>query len=282
MADKKFVVLDKSYLMASSAQSLLSVFEEYDFLLLDVLIYELAKAEPEKRAREFKKFPAVDKPFYPVSHCGVFLNQELVHHEACKKPSEALRNVDYSINKSLSDPKYKLAPHLDQAFKKRQEEVFVETEYFLQDIDLFRAEYFHELKNIQSEKVRDELESKIVSDRDFFIKHYDRIEIDQKLHPGQIKIPIEKIDDRWITYRWLQVRGLFTLDLATRYPSTDVIRSSKGAMERLRHDILDAQYLTLATIQGSFAVQEEKLIRWWNLLCPDGDLLTIPPLKTIE
>ncbi|MYN09204.1 hypothetical protein [Pseudoduganella aquatica] len=273
---KKFVVLDKSYVMASSTAGLRSLFEEYDFLLPEAFTYELAKATPEKRAKEFRKFPTVDKPFYPVPHVGVFLNQELTYHQACAKPSEGLRNIAYGHVKDFSDPKYVLAPHLAQALEKRREEVFLDTEVFLQDIDLFRAEYAHQLKNIQREEVRYELESKIVNDRDVFLRHYDQLKVDQKLNPGKVKIPAEMIDERWITYRWYQVRGLFALDLAARYPDTDVIRSSEAAMEKLRHDVLDAQYLTVASIQGSFAVQEEKIKRWWKLLCPNGDLLAIP------
>lgn len=275
MNAKKFVVLDKSYVMASSATGLRSTFEEYDFLLPEVFLYEVAKATPEKRAKEFRKFPTVEKPFYLVPNVGVFLNHELTYHKACAKPSECLRNVDYSNVKNFSDPEYVLAPSLAQALEKRREEVFLDTEVFLEDIDLFRAEYPHELQNIHRVKVRDELERKIVNDRDVFFKHYDQLQVDPKLNPGRIEIPAEKIDDCWITYRWYQVRGLFALDLATRYPDTDVIRSSDATMERLRHDVMDAQYLTVAAIQGSFAVQEKKLKRWWMLLCPHGDLLTI-------
>jgi hypothetical protein len=81
-----------------------------------------------------------------------------------------------------------------------------------------------------------------------------------------------KYDKRWITYRWFQVYELFAIDLRYRYETFETITNTPKALEKLRHDILDAKYLILATLEGGFATKEKKLVRWWRLLQPEGCL----------
>jgi hypothetical protein len=42
--------------------------------------------------------------------------------------------------------------------------------------------------------------------------------------------------------------------------------------ERIRHDVLDAQYLMLALLEGAFATKEKKMCEWWGKLMPEGVL----------
>ena len=77
--------------------------------------------------------------------------------------------------------------------------------------------------------------------------------------------------------RWLQVRQLFSLDIYDRYGAVDFSKwtqKQKDTLnEKIKNDVLDMQYLILGVLQRAFATNEEKLITFYNLLCPDGMLL---------
>lgn len=63
------------------------------------------------------------------------------------------------------------------------------------------------------------------------------------------------------------------IDLVFRYSSVTVIKNSKKAKEKLRHDIIDGHYLVTGLLEGSFATKEEKLIRWWKIFQPEVGLI---------
>ncbi|MNT61706.1 hypothetical protein D3C72_1993660 [compost metagenome] len=76
----------------------------------------------------------------------------------------------------------------------------------------------------------------------------------------------------WAIYRWLQVQFLFALDLYVRYQGKVPDSMGSAAWEKLEHDVLDAQVLMLGCLEGAFATNEKKLIRWRRMLCPNGTL----------
>lgn len=65
---------------------------------------------------------------------------------------------------------------------------------------------------------------------------------------------------------------LFALDLKVKYPGGLASVMSPKLREKLRHDVLDAQYLMLALLEGAFATKEKKMCEWWVRLKPDGVL----------
>ena len=84
--------------------------------------------------------------------------------------------------------------------------------------------------------------------------------------------PVKAIDHTWALYRWLQVQFLFGVDLYVRYHGRVPREPSPKVFKKVEHDVLDAQLLMLACLEGAFATQEKKLQRWWRLLCPTGAL----------
>ena len=85
---------------------------------------------------------------------------------------------------------------------------------------------------------------------------------------------ITNFNSVYFSYKWIQILNLFAIDLANRYESIEVIKTSKKAKERIRHDIYDMEYLLFALAEGNFATKEDKLIRWFKLLSKDGTCIT--------
>jgi hypothetical protein len=80
------------------------------------------------------------------------------------------------------------------------------------------------------------------------------------------------IDESWALYRWLQVQLLFAVDVFARYQGVNLDIANPIIYEKMEHDVLDAQVLMLACLEGAFATREKKLKRWWSLLCPESPL----------
>ena len=93
--------------------------------------------------------------------------------------------------------------------------------------------------------------------------------------PGQDVIPDQSVlNESWALFRWLQVNLLFSLDIRRRYGEISFSELTNKQHTDFEHDVLDAHYLIQGVLQGAFATKEKKLIRFFNLLCPDGILVT--------
>ena len=65
---------------------------------------------------------------------------------------------------------------------------------------------------------------------------------------------------------------LFALEIYCSHAILEDESKITSLHEDLTHDVLDATYLALGILEGGFATDEKKLIRWFNLLCPTGIL----------
>jgi hypothetical protein len=88
---------------------------------------------------------------------------------------------------------------------------------------------------------------------------------------GERPLPPAKIvTEDWALLRWQQIQLLFALDAYCRYGGRVPETLSGKAYEKVEHDVLDAHYLLLGVLEGSFATREKKLQKWFGLLRPDG------------
>lgn len=86
--------------------------------------------------------------------------------------------------------------------------------------------------------------------------------------------PKHKVNANWAFIRWLQAKMLFALDIYLRYRGQIDDQLSPRVLERLEHDLHDMQHLALGVLEGAFATNERKLQRWWQLLMPNGQLIS--------
>lgn len=276
---KPCIALDKSYLTACSKEKFTEVCNTYRILAPESLIYELLKEPTEVRASLFSKFPETVRPYQVVSNVGTLLRHEITSHTAYGLPS--VRNLvrDYSIHRLLVDRSYTLDARQQRLLEAKRAEIELDAEVFLSMLDPLRKYYQKALSGSDDsrQRNRDALERQIADDRVFLAEQYALVEIDPLLFPGFSKASFELMNERWASYRWLQVQNLFALDLCFRYPNSATISRSGKAFEKLKHDILDAHYLIIALLEGGLATNEHKLIRWWQLLKPYGILLTVKP-----
>ena len=123
------------------------------------------------------------------------------------------------------------------------------------------------------ENAKDEAIRIIATDTGSVLKFYSALEPP----PGERPLPpAEIITPSWALFRWVQVQLLMSLDVFFRYNGKIPEASALTChwYEKIEHDLLDAEYLVLGVLEGSFATTELKLQSYWRLLRPDGVLMS--------
>lgn len=265
---KKFLVLDKSFLQGASRKRIEELDNSYKFLIPEDMLYELVKGSPEDRAKWFSRLPSSDRPFELSLNLGSLLRYEKENLRSCGLPSQHVRTIDHSATKNYRNPEYSIPPDLSLLRDNRKNQVNQDVN-FLFLLTKSIGEMLPETKGIppkDRKKTQENLEEKIASDEIFLKDAVNKI----IPHPHPENSEVNK---SWISYRWLQVNLLFALDYWTRYTQEVDLTTESKQLERFRHDALDAGYLIVGIQEGAFATKENKLIRWWNKIFPEGVLI---------
>lgn len=121
--------------------------------------------------------------------------------------------------------------------------------------------------------LREEAEIFIATEIDAILSFYRNSIASAVPPPGERLLPsAEFLTQDWALFRWRQIQLLFALDAYCRYGGRVPQAPTGKAYEKIEHDVLDAHYLILGTLEGAFATREKKLQRWYLLLCSEGRL----------
>lgn len=272
------IIVDKSYLRGKKGDQIASLGSSYSILMPECLLYEIVKSEGKERAMLLNKFPKGNSPFHMIPDFGAFLRMELRSHKAVGMPSSHVRSpVDYSRNAKFMDENYSLDAMERSVVDKMRADATADANNFI----LLSQEFLKNYPEIstgsdQSRKIAaEELRTKVSREKDYVRRLYSTIKI---THPNLagLKAPNPTIVDvDWASYRWVQIMTLFSIDIGSRYSNINILSAlPENTIEKIRHDVMDFQYLLLGLLEGRFATTEGKLIDWYRLLSPSGVLLT--------
>lgn len=267
-----FLTLDKSYLRACQKIDIAERSNAYRLVLPEAQAYEVIKDDCLKRAELFRKFPENSLP-YTVA---VSIQKALRFEADNLRPysQEHAEPRDISIHKSLANPKYSLSAYHRSVLER-----------LLLDIKNDMVQILFLAKNWQNEHTAafsgsdSERRTKINQLEQFicsadFVNEACRFTSPQWETRIDRGVPSTVLTKDWVTFRWFQVNALFALDIANRYPNLSVAENSHRGIKQLNHDVLDSRgLLTALFVGGGFATQEKKLMRFWKLLNPTGELV---------
>ena len=245
--------------------------EQHQFLMPDVLFYELISSDEPGRSRCFKKFPEKSNPIALVKSVPDLLRKELATHKPTGLPSENLLELNFRFNPSLREGSYILPDDLKTAIHESEAELDRDVS-MLMDFTALETVFpcIHTGETDERNKYKSECERYIADNVYELGNTLSRFD-----PPGGAVMPApENLNEFWILLRWFQVRLLFSLDIFWRRGGTNPTTLTDGEKERLEHDVLDMQYLILGVLQRAFATRDNKLIEFYNLLCSDGTLMT--------
>ena len=238
----------------------------------DVLFYELISSSEPGRSRCFSKLPQSANPIPITKHIGALLKKELTTHKPAGLPSENIEELNYRFNPNLSKGQYDLSISDIETMREIESELNSDISALITKSDTIET-MFPDI-NKGSDDARngfiEEIERFIAENREEMAGFLGKLEL-----PGQDVIPDQSVlNESWALFRWLQVNLLFSLDIRRRYGEISFSELTNKQRTDFEHDVLDAHYLIQGVLQGAFATKEKKLIRFFNLLCPDGILVT--------
>jgi len=269
------VVIDKCFLQGSKADRIRELCLSHNVLMTDVLFYELISSSEPQRSRCFAKLPPTDNPVTLIQNTGALLRKEIDSHIPCGKPSKNQEEVNYRFNPNLSAENYVLPESASEALMEENERTLSNVGLFLRKAQVI-PEIFPSLlsgSDVARKNAKEEAFNLIASDTDLIIKFYSELEPPSSEKPQP---PSEIITPSWAIFRWIQIQLLISVDIFSRrngnIPEASALART-GGYEKIEHDVLDAEYLLLGVLEGSFATRDRKLQNYWQLLCPGGVLM---------
>lgn len=269
------VVIDKCFLQGSKVDRIRELCLSHNVLMTDVLFYELISSSEPHRSRCFAKFPPCENPVTLIQHTGALLRKEINSHIPSGKPSENPEDIRYRFHPDLATGKYAFPEATMVALEEENSKTHGNVVSFIQRTQVI-AEVFPTLlsgSDADRENAKDEAIRIIATDTASVLKFYSALESP----PGEKPLPpAEIVTPGWTLFRWVQVQLLMSMDVFFRYrgkiPEPSAL--THRWYEKIEHDLLDAEYLVLGVLEGSFATTERKLQKYWQMLRPDGVLMS--------
>ena len=263
------VVVDKSFLQGRTKDAVHRFASRHRMLMTEALMFEML-SNPQDRRACFAKIPPGENPMDIVMHGGNYLRKEISTRRPVLRPSAKVEKMRFQFNDRLLRPDYVLPIEAKAVLDEQRREVMADAQS-AKSRALQMPSFFPELASRKSyvrRAARTEAEVQVVQPgalMDFYAN--------LRAPKGQRKLPPRRlITDNWAIYRWLQIDFLFSIDLYFRFGSTLVNKLTEKSEQGIEHDVLDAQYLLVGVLEGSFATHEKKLQKWFKLILPHGHL----------
>jgi len=262
------VVLDKNFLQGMSRKEVLDLSASHRLLMPGALFYELLTTSVEARRKCFGKLPQSDNPVLLVDHVGLLLKYELRHARPCKKPSGHRYQIRFRFNEGLLAEGYELPEQARLAITQETEEINEEVRRLIglsESIgSLFPKLLSGSTTAQHAERSRAEA---AISQLEQIHGFFSALRATDQDNPFPV---IRSCFRKWAHIRWLQVLMFFALNLHILYRGKIREQLTPKLLEKLEHDIHDAQILALGVLEGAIATNERKLLKWFGLLNSGG------------
>lgn len=272
------IVLDKSYLEGASPDQIISLCDEHTVMMPEVLFYELTTTNEASMRNCFNKFPDRDNPVELIPKIGSLLKYEWEMHKSCVPLYERRERITFRFNKRLREGRYQFQGKQLKAKESEMQLVDNKTRDFFDRAMIAQDAFYPHLSNLQSVDYSDAINAikeQISTNEDEVRKIY------RRMFSGNVesKPPIKSSDlnSNWATFRWVQVRMIYSLDLLLRYQGQLPTPPTQKFWCTIEHEMLDAEYVMLACLALGLASNETKglLVSCYKRLCPEGELLTL-------
>lgn len=260
-----FVVIDKSWLQAISAEKLKEFVTNRILLFPAALGYELFTAETEAHLIDgFKKLIAVQQSINLIDHVGSFLSFESENKAPCT-PIENLRYpIEFEFHPDLTKPNFPFAEEDKQHIEDFRDHWEITGVDGFKKVSAGVSYWFPELREIKAGSSREKIQpvlEKLARDFELVKQIYSKYRLDY--FP-----PAEIIDENWAHFRWLQIKLIAGIEYIRKYGAGNIDIIGKY----LAHDNLDLQYCVTGILARALATDDKQIKFYFQLCCPNGKL----------
>lgn len=270
-AVRRPLLVDKNILQGWSRARIEELSNQYELLMPDALFFEMMSTTNEARAKCFSKLPQRANPIVLVDHIGKHLRYELEHGKPLGRPSDHPIDLNYRFNPNLSLPDYELPADVRRKVAEEVERLRPRVTHMIERALTVGRLLQDNVDARLPRPIRLGLFREMIADLDgarSFVRQL-------VPPPGERSIPNPSaMDGSWAILRHSQVHLFFAVDIWERY-GDDVLLGelNERRYQKIEHDVMDAEYLALATLEGAFASEEKKLRNLFRVLCPNGVLV---------
>jgi hypothetical protein len=249
------VVLDKNFLQGVSGAAVMALARRYRLVMPSALFYELLTTSAEARRRCFAKLPQTDNPVVLVDHIGVLLRHESATGKPCGKPSGHRVDFRFRFNDRLLAEDYELPEEAKAVLEEQTKDVESDVRQLIDLAEMTPSLFPGLLVGTTAQQLATRRRAEeAIGQLEQIHKFYSVL---QPVLP-ELRYPV--VSDKfkkWAFLRWLQVLMLFALDLYVRYQGKLRDALTPNVLERLEHDVHDAQILVTGVLEGAIATREK-------------------------
>lgn len=257
------IVLDKCYLHAVSTEKTLTLCQENNLLMPEILFYELLTTTPKKRATCFCKLPDIENPVILIPNVGTLLRYEVENQIPCKPVTKVAINISdefrINFNRDLRNKNYTLSIKEAKKVKRWNEKITNDVEEFRQS-SAIAHHWFPSLEKYkpgQDATIIEDAESHIANDKELIKRIYNEIR--------QSHFPIsDMINSQWTLFRWLQINLLAAVDYIRRFGPNN----TSAKIESIENDFHDIQYCITGVQVGALASLDGRVKKFLRKCVP--------------
>ncbi len=268
------VILDKSYLDAANKDEIKSLCDNHTVLMPDVLFHELITTKEESMRRCFDKFPNRRNPVELIPNVGTLLINELSKHQSCCPLYDQRLKIDFAFNEKLRNGSFKFTDGQVEAIRNRENQVEEDKKAFF-ELAMLVLGFFSTVKALPFKEFSDAIEkakTQIANDPNKVKEVYQSF-LAYGAPPNPVRA--ECINENWAYFRWIQVRVLYSLDLLLKYQDNLPKNPGTNFWRRIEHDLLDSEYVILASLTRALASNENRMTSFFMSVCPKGEIFRI-------
>ncbi len=245
MRSQRLIVLDKSYIQDCKDEDLTALTKNGRLLVTAELFHEILTDDKVAFRVHFKKLLKFRKYIDIIDHLGTILKYEIDNLVPCTPLSDhfipGILNVNYNFN--LTDDQN---DHIKGFF-----------EFW----EVSSAKEFEEVV-LEIWKECSELKPKdIAQNKELVLRAYEYLK--------SPNLPsADKINQNWAIFRKLQIDLIASLDYMHSYSDGyfNITKKNKA------HDQIDFRICIFALLTKTIATRDKKIIRYFKLLCPEGQI----------
>lgn len=265
------IILDKSYLLGSTYNSILELLSKGRLMMLESLFLEILTADEESDINKcFKKFPQRENPIDLLPHSGNLMYFEKTYHRPSVPLKDHVLKIKYEFNPCLRGNDYReIIKNVENALKEWKQDTSDRTYGFIQKATSVQY-WFPELKDKKSiSKQETATAMKRVSEDDKFIQN-----IYSELRKGILKNENEEwpepkiINKDWAIFRYLQFHLIFALDYIWRHGLKEKEKSKKDT-----NAYIDIDYCILGSLADALATRDKIMGDFYRIVCPEKILI---------
>ena len=266
------VVLDKSYLQGSSKNEIHQMCSQHQLIMPEVLFLEILTTKTENMVKCFKKFPEIENPVALVPNVGSLIRYETEKNRPCSPIETQFLKIRYVFNERLAKNQFNFTEKQKESLKEWEASSNEGTEGFIEKV-IVTDGWFPGLSGYipgQSPNPITDAMDMVASDLDFVRKIYGQLR-DEIYETYKALWPVpQRIDKKWILFRYLQVHLLAALEYIRKYGKESHSKISK----RLENEYLDIDYCIIGTLSDGLATRDTTMAKFYNLLCPEKALIS--------